>query len=100
MKNNPIYNVWVSTEENMKIYTNVIKFLEKGLRIVVAGEKSSGKSILLREISNFEMSYTTFLIDCHRFTTVQQVGEVIKNRIFYTKAEKKLILIDDLSLPS
>lgn len=46
------------------------------------------------------MSYTTFLIDCHRFTTVQQVGEVIKNRIFYTKAEKKLILIDDLSLPS
>jgi ABC-type phosphate/phosphonate transport system ATPase subunit len=37
----------------MKIYTNVIKMLEKGLRVLVVGDKCSGKSTLLKEISNF-----------------------------------------------
>lgn len=58
----------------MKIYTNVIKLLEKGLKIIVVGEKCSGKSILLKEISNFEMSYTSFLIDCHRLSRAEEVG--------------------------
>lgn len=45
------------------------------------------------------MSYTSFLIDCHRLTRVEDVSEVIKNRIFFTKVDKKLILIDDVCLP-
>lgn len=46
------------------------------------------------------MTYTSFLVDCHKLTKSDQVGEVIKNRIFYTKVDKKLILIDDINLPA
>lgn len=45
------------------------------------------------------MSYTSFLIDCNRTTRAEEVAEVVKNRIFYTKKDKKLILIDDIHMP-
>lgn len=45
------------------------------------------------------MSYSTFLIDCHRLTTKELIAETTKNRVFYTKIEKKLQMIDDLHLP-
>ena len=52
-KEMPIYNMWVSTSENMKIYTNVIKLLEKGYPLLLSGQPCSGKTTLMRELSNF-----------------------------------------------
>ena len=91
----------------MKIYTNVIKLIEKGLPLLIVGPSCSGKSTLLREISNFEISYTTFLMDCHYYTSVTQASSFLKNRVYLTQSshqndfneiDSKLILVDDLSL--
>jgi hypothetical protein len=32
----------------MKIYTNVIKLIEKGLKVLVVGDRCSGKTTLLK----------------------------------------------------
>jgi len=54
----------------------------------------------MNEISSFELTYNTFLIDCHRKTSINHLTTLTKGRILYGDYKKNLILVDDLHLPT
>ena len=53
----------------------------------------------MKEISNFEITYNTFVIDCNKNTSTLKVNKIIKEKILYGDEKKHLILIDDIHLP-
>jgi hypothetical protein len=46
------------------------------------------------------LSYNTFLLDCHRKTSINHITSLTRGRIIYGDFKKNLILVDDLHLPS
>lgn len=58
-----------------------------------------GKSALLSELSGLLISYHTFLVDCNRHMSVENVMSLVKWKILYGQNKKNLILVDDLHLP-
>lgn len=60
--------------------------------------RQCGKSTLLREISNFETDYSSFIIDCHRKTCPIKINQFCKQKIIYGDDKAVLVLIDDLNL--
>ena len=67
--------------------------------MIICGSES-GKSTLLNELSSFELSYNSFLIDCHKNTSPNHITHLARGRILYGEFKKNLILVDDLHLPA
>ena len=58
-----------------------------------------GKTTMLRQLSNFEISYSSFVMDCNHYTSCKHIYTYIKNKIVFSEYPKNLIMIDDINLP-
>jgi hypothetical protein len=76
----------------------VIKMIENDIPILLMGAQS-GKSTLLKEICNFEISYSTFIVDCNQKTDPMKVNKIIREKISYGDEKKYLVLVDDVHMP-
>jgi hypothetical protein len=76
----------------------LIKLIENNHSILLCGAQS-GRSSIFSEISSFELSYNTFLLDCHGRTSLNHITSLTRGRIIFGDFKKNLILVDDIHLP-